>query len=273
MGRRLGQHFLFDPRILDRIVDAAEPAPEDTVIEIGPGKGHLTERLLPRVDRVVAIEKDRALAGRLRERWSDEPRFTVVEDDALKVDWRGLTGAHACKVIGNIPYYITAPLIEKALTPPEPVVTVYLVQREVADRLVASPGTKAFGALTVGVRSVASVERLFAVPAGAFRPPPNVHSAVVRIRPLETPLVAAEERRAFRTFVQALFSRRRKQLGGILRSVWAVDADAVSELLRAHVIVPSVRPESLDVPQFVSLFRAMPTAVEGGPGPQVDSEP
>lgn len=273
MGRRLGQHFLFDPRILDRIVDAIEPSPDDAVVEIGPGKGSLTERLLPRVGRVVAIEKDRAMAGQLRERWAAESRLTVVEDDALAVDWQVAAGAAGWKVIGNVPYYITAPLIEKAVTPPEPAVAVYLVQREVADRLVASPGTKTFGSLTVGVRVVASVERLFPVPAGAFRPPPKVHSAVVRLRPLAGPLVEPGERRPFRTFVQALFSRRRKQLGGILRTVWAAEADLVAERLQQEGIDPTLRPENLDVPQFVALFRAVPSAVGGATGSQVDSDP
>ncbi len=274
MGRRLGQHFLFDPSILDRIVDALDPDPTDSVIEIGPGKGTLTARLLPRVGRVIAIEKDRALAAQLRDRFDAVSGLEVVEGDALEVDWRrAVGGARDFKVAGNIPYYITAPLIEQALTPPPSAVTVYLVQREVADRLAASPGTKAFGALTVGVRAVASVERVFTVPAGAFRPPPQVHSAVIRLRPLPEPLITEEERGRFRTFVQALFSRRRKQVGGILRTVWGCSQDEVAGRLRGLAVDPTARPEALDVPVFVALFRAGADGVVGPPGPRVHSEP
>jgi len=168
MGRRLGQHFLRDIAILDRIVDAIAPAADDTVLEIGPGDGTLTMRLLRRVARVVAIERDPGLAAGLHGR----DRLTVVTGDALEVPWPERT-----KVIGNVPYYITTPLIEKALTPPARPVTVFLVQKEVADRVVALPGGKAYGALSVGVQAVALAERLFVIRAGAFHPPPKVDSA------------------------------------------------------------------------------------------------
>jgi 16S rRNA (adenine1518-N6/adenine1519-N6)-dimethyltransferase len=274
VGRRLGQHFLFDPSILDRIVDALDPTPDDHVIEIGPGRGTLTERLVGRVGRVTAIEADRALAARLRENPPASSGLEIIEGDALEVDWPAMAGpGQVFKVVGNIPYYITAPLIEKALAPPAAAVTVYLVQREVADRLVATPGTKAFGALTVGVRAVATVERVFGVPAGAFRPPPKVHSAVIRLRPLPHPLIAEAERHAFRRFVQALFSRRRKQVGGILRVVWGLGPDAVAERLHGLAVDPTVRPEALDVSALVAVFRAGAADVVGRHGAQVDSDP
>lgn len=274
MGRRLGQHFLFDPSILDRIVGAIEPGPADLVLEIGPGRGTLTDRLLPRVGRVVALEKDPILAARLRER--ARGALEVVEGDALRLDWHALArdagGARRpYKVVGNIPYYITSPLIEKALTSPMPEVVVFLMQREVAERLVASPGTREFGALTVGVGVAAEVERLFTVPAGAFRPPPRVESAVVRLRPRAVPLVTEREHPAFRRFVQAVFGKRRKQLGGILRGVADLGQDEVATRLSAMGIQPSARPETVPVPGFVELYRAF--GVERAEGPRVDCDP
>jgi len=162
--RRLGQHFLSDPRILQRIADALEPTAAVTVLEIGPGSGGLTAALAARAGRVVAIEKDPDLVPGLRARFPD---VTVVEGDALELDWHALGGPGAL-VTGNIPYNITSPLIDKALLPPRPPRIVFLVQKEVADRVTASAGESAYGALSVGVQAVARAERLFVVrPTGA----------------------------------------------------------------------------------------------------------
>ncbi len=278
MGRRLGQHFLSDPTILDRIVDALSPALEDTVLEVGTGKGTLTRRLAPRAGRVVTIEKDRALARALRgERGkgkgaTDGPlpsNVRVVEGDALKLDWHQLlTGAPfpvspfpfplSFKVIGNIPYYISSPLVEKALTPPPPEVVVFLVQREVADRLAAKPGGRVYGALSVGVQVAALVERLFVVPAGAFRPPPKVDSAVVRLVPRKQPLVEPEDHAEFRRLVTALFGQRRKQLSRIIRSVAGLEKQATMKLLERIGVDPAARPEVLSPQELVQLFHSLP---------------
>ncbi len=251
MGRRLGQHFLSDPSILDRIIDALQPTLRDTVIEIGPGRGSLTRRLAQRVGHVVAIERDAALVARLAV--EGPPSVEVVEGDALAVDWRGLVEG-PFKVVGNIPYYITSPLIDKALEAPRPVCIVFLVQREVADRLVAEPGGKAFGALTVGVQTAARVERLFVVPAGAFRPAPAVDSAVVRLTPLPEPLLGDAQAAAFRQFTQAVFGRRRKQVGGILRSLTGRDPDEIAAVLADLGVASTARPETLLPATFVALF-------------------
>ncbi|KPK02203.1 MAG: hypothetical protein AMS20_12375 [Gemmatimonas sp. SG8_28] len=274
MGRRLGQHFLFDPTILDRIVDALEPTPDDVVLEIGPGRGTLTRRLVPRVSRVVAIEADPALAGRLERESALGDALTLVSGDALDVDWHRLVrdaGAERFKVVGNIPYYITSPLIERALRPPLPQAVVFLVQREFADRLAAEPGSKVFGALTVGVQASATVERLFVVPAGAFRPPPKVESAVVRLVPLDRPLIAPAEHPAFRAFVQSLFSRRRKQLANALRLATGMERDGATQALVELGITPTARPEQVSVERIAALFRQLGPFVEPEPGPQVDS--
>jgi 16S rRNA (adenine1518-N6/adenine1519-N6)-dimethyltransferase len=159
------------------------------------------------------------------------------------------------KVIGNIPYYITSPLIEKALTPPLPSRVVFLVQREVADRLAAAPGTTRYGALSVGVQAVCRVEKLFVVKAGAFRPAPRVDSAVIRFTPRADPLIAPDEAAAFRAFVSACFSRRRKQLRNAVMAATGWRAAAVSALLSGLGLEPAARPETLGAEAFVRLLR------------------
>lgn len=254
--RRLGQHFLHDPKILSRIVDALDPVPGETVLEIGPGKGSLTAALLERGLQVVTIEKDRGLAETLRAssvvRHASE--LTVIEGDALRVDWHAVlrTTHHAprtvVKVVGNIPYYITSPLIDKALTAPLPERVVFLVQEEVADRIAARPGSKTYGALSVGVQAVTRVEKLFTVAPGAFRPPPKVRSALIRLTPLTQPLVRSAEIAPLRAFVTACFSKRRKQLKNAVPGLRGEDLEALG-------FDPSVRPERLAPEAFVRLLR------------------
>ena len=208
MSRRLGQHFLHDPSILDRIVDALDPQPSDVVVEIGPGRGSLTLRLAPRVGRLVSIEKDATLVRRLQ----DDPAFAAVHvlaGDALTVDWHDACGAASFKIAGNVPYYISTPLIHRALSYDRVPVIVFLVQREVADRIIAQPGSKTYGGLSVGVQTYAEVARLFTVAPGAFVPPPKVSSAVVRLTPREAPLLPRADRESFRRFVTAVFGQRR----------------------------------------------------------------
>jgi 16S rRNA (adenine1518-N6/adenine1519-N6)-dimethyltransferase len=252
VGARLGQHFLFDPAILGRIADAALLASGDTVLEIGPGKGTLTRELLARAGRVVAIETDRRLAEALRREAPET--LTVLEGDALKVEWPA-----ADVIAGNIPYQITSPLIERALTSPRPRRIVFLVQQEVAARLAAEPGSGEYGALSVGVQLVAGVERLFGVKRGAFRPAPRVDSAVVRITPLAEPLTSgADEEASVRRLVQALFQRRRQQIQRSLREALGLEAAAVGALLARAGLAPTARVEELGARQLVALARLAP---------------
>lgn len=255
--RRLGQHFLTDPRLLGRIADAVGAGRGDTVLEIGPGPGALTAALLERAGRVVAIEKDRELVPALRAR---HPEATIVEGDALEIDWRAAAGPRFL-VAGNIPYNITTPLVDKALEPPRPQRIVFLVQKEVAERVAAPPGTPAYGALSVGVRTVARAERLFTVPAGAFTPRPKVDSAVLRLTPLDQPLVMPADQESLRRLVVGLFGFRRKQLGRGIRELTGWEpARAVASLERAG-IAPDARPETVPPEGFVRLLRAL---VDGG---------
>jgi 16S rRNA (adenine1518-N6/adenine1519-N6)-dimethyltransferase len=256
--RRLGQHFLTDPRLLARIADALAPTRDDTVLEVGPGPGGLTAALLERAGRVVAIEKDRDLVPDLRARF---PAATIVEGDALELDWRALVGGLRFLVAGNIPYNITSPLIDKALEPPRPARIVYLMQLEVAERVTAQPGTPEYGALSIGVQAVARAERLFTVPAGAFHPRPKVDSAVLRLVPLAKPAIEDEEVTAFRRLVVGLFGFRRKQIVRGLRELTGWPVEQVEQALQGAEIERKLRPEALTPEQFVRLLRVL---VDGG---------
>jgi len=256
--RRLGQHFLRDPAILRRIAAATAAGPGDTVLEIGPGPGGLTAALAATGARVVAIEKDSELIAPLAARI---PSVTIAEGDALELDWHALAGAERFIIAGNIPYNITSPLIDKALEPPMPVRVVFLVQKEVADRVGAAPGKGSYGALSVGVQSVAKVERLFTVAAGAFTPPPKVDSALLRLTPLGRPLIEPAEQAGFRVMVVGLFGLRRKQLLRALRELTGWPAERCGAALASADVAPAARAETLSPATFVRLFRAL---VDGG---------
>ncbi|HKT59674.1 MAG TPA: 16S rRNA (adenine(1518)-N(6)/adenine(1519)-N(6))-dimethyltransferase RsmA [Gemmatimonadales bacterium] len=227
------------------------------MLEIGPGPGGLTAALLERAGRVVAIEKDTDLVPALRER---VPAATIVLGDALELDWPALAGQRFL-VAGNIPYNITSPLIDKALDPPRPERIVFLVQKEVADRVTAAAGDPDYGALSAGVQSVARAERLFTVPAGAFQPRPKVDSAVLRLTPLAVPLVTPAEQARFRRLTVGLFGFRRKQMIRALRELTGWPAEQARRALDQAGIAPEVRPEVLAPDALVRLERAL---VDGG---------
>ncbi len=249
MGRRLGQHFLFDPSILGRIADAAIMSRDERVLEIGPGKGTLTRELVKRAEKVTVIELDARLAGELSD-------YDVIRGDALEVDWPA-----ADVVCGNIPYQITSPLIEKALTPPRPRRIVFLMQKEVADRLAAKPGEREYGALSAGVQLVADVERLFTVKAGAFRPPPKVESAVVRIVPRSLRLAASdEEESAARSWIRRLFQHRRQQIQRSIRDALGDSRSAIPDALNQAGLSPTARPEELSPADFLAIARLFPAS-------------
>jgi len=254
--KKYGQHFLSDPAILNSIVDALAPTAADTVVEIGPGRGSLTDILAARAGRVVAVEIDKLLADQLRERYAARPSVEIVEADVLQTDLNALAGADFL-LIGNVPYYITTPIIFKALDPPIPRRSVFMVQREVGERMAAGAGTESYGALTVNLAVVADVEIVAGVPARAFKPPPKVDSSVIRLTPRAEPLVALESLRGFRTFVQAVFGQRRKQLQRVLRTVAGLSAEDAVALLESVGIDPAARPEVVTPENFALLFREM----------------
>jgi len=253
--KSLGQHFLNDRRILQRIVDALELTGSETVVEIGPGRGSLTELLIPLAGRLVLIEYDRALAAILRDRYASRPSVTVVEADVLQVNLGEAAGGDF-RLVGNVPYYITTPILFHALERPRPERAVYLVQREVADRIVAAPGSDDYGALSANVQAVANAKILFRVAPGSFLPPPKVDSAVVRIQPRDDPAVAQEEETPFRRFVMDAFSMRRKQLRRVIRSVWQISVEEADAIVAECGLDPTARPETLSPAEFANLVRA-----------------
>jgi 16S rRNA (adenine1518-N6/adenine1519-N6)-dimethyltransferase len=253
--KKFGQHFLGDQKILELIADAVAPRAGETVIEIGPGRGALTDILASRPNRLVAVEIDRALAGNLRERYASNERVTIIEADVLETKMSDIAEGDFV-VVGNVPYYITTPILFHVLRAPFPRHAVFLVQREVAERIIARPGSKAFGALSANVQALSNAEILLHVPPAAFRPPPKVDSAVVRISPRPDPLIEPHEVERFRGFVQGMFGMRRKQIGNVLRSITGLSAEDAIALLDAQGIDPKSRPEVLSPEQMVALMRA-----------------
>jgi 16S rRNA (adenine1518-N6/adenine1519-N6)-dimethyltransferase len=253
--KRFGQHFLTDPRILARIADALTLESSETVIEIGPGRGALTDVLMARAGRVIAVEIDRELAPMLRARYASDPRLTVIEDDVLQVDFGAVAGGPYV-VAGNVPYNITTPILFHALRAPRPLRAVYLVQREVAERVVAAPASEEYGALSVNVQALAEAELVFKVPAGAFNPPPKVESAVLRITPRAAPVIAPHEEEAYRTMVVSAFGLRRKQLRRVVRTIFSLGAEAAERVVAAAELDPEARPEVLSPTDFARLLRS-----------------
>lgn len=250
--KRFGQHFLKDTRVLDAIVNALGPLDGRTVIEIGPGRGVLTDRLVERAARVVAVEVDRDLVAHLRTRYAGLAHVEIVEADVLTVSLPSLADGPFV-LAGNVPYYITTPIIFHALQSPRPAIAVYLVQKEVADRLAAPPGDKTYGALSVNVQAVARVELVRRVLPSSFQPPPTVDSAVVRIVPRMSVVIEPKYEAHFRAFVQSAFGLRRKQLVRIIRTITGLDPDQAAAVIASCALTPELRPEVLTAEDFARL--------------------
>jgi len=258
--KSLGQNFLVDANIQRKIVDALGASREDEVLEIGPGRGALTRHLVDTVRRLTLVELDDGLMEALQGRFDERSDVNVVHGDILDVDLTALLeDAAEARIIGNIPYNITTPIIFRLLERPRPREIILMVQQEVADRITAPVGTKAYGALSVGIRTVARVDRLFKVGRGAFRPVPRVDSAIVRMTPIRPePLDSGQEERV-RRLVRAGFQWRRKQLRKILRDHpdLRVEVARIDAVLDSLSIPPEARPETLDPERFVALADAL----------------
>lgn len=250
--KRFGQHFLHDATVIARIVDAIDPRAGERIVEIGPGRGALTAALLDRVDRLEAIEIDRDLAGDLGARFG-RARLEVLQADVLDVDFTALRGdGPTLRLVGNLPYNISTPLLFHLLTHAAAIRDMhFMLQKEVVDRMAASPGSKIYGRLTVMLAPRIRVEPLFSVGAGAFRPAPRVESAVVRLTPLRAAPFDIGEPRRFEQVVRAAFAQRRKTLRNSLKGI--VDEAAFRRL----GIDPNDRAERLSPTQFAALASAL----------------
>ncbi|HWB87309.1 MAG TPA: 16S rRNA (adenine(1518)-N(6)/adenine(1519)-N(6))-dimethyltransferase RsmA [Bryobacteraceae bacterium] len=255
--QKLGQHFLIQSSVLDRIAAAVCPAREDLVIEIGPGRGALTERLLERAARVIAVEIDSALVDHLRRRFAGRANLEIVHADVLATDL-GQWGRAA--LAGNLPYYITSPILEKTAALGDSISrAVFLVQKEVAERLVAQPGERAYGYLTVAMALWAKTSMLFTVRPGAFRPPPEVDSAVVMMAPRAAGIAAADHD-AFLRFVGLCFRMKRKTLRNNLAGTYGKElVDSWPEAGR--------RAEQISLDGFLAMYRRIIAAPEASISP------
>ena len=257
--KSLGQHWLADGRVLERIADAAEIESGDTVVEVGGGTGLLTSRLADRAERLIVVEKDDALAVELARAYGGSDAVTIVHADVLTTPppdiLRRGGGAPPYVVVGNLPYNVGTAILRAFLRSPTPPRTlVGTLQAEVAERIAAGPGRMTYLGVETQVYAEASV--LFRVPPRAFRPPPKVHSAVVRLKVHASPAVAAEDLDAFLEFVHAGFAAPRKRLRNSLAVGLAVKAAEVDALLAEGGIDGALRPAMIDLGAWLELFAA-----------------
>ena len=257
--KRFGQHFLHDQGILRRIVEAIAPKPDDRIVEIGPGEGALTLPLLRAAGHMTAIELDRDLIGSLATRARGIGDLNIISADVLTVDFGNLAGGASrlssdtpLRVVGNLPYNISTPILFHCLDHAASIRDMhFMLQKEVVDRMAAPPGSKTYGRLSVMLQLRCTVEPLFKVPPGAFRPPPKVDSAIVRLTPLPPHLLPDAEGKLIERLVRAAFGQRRKTLSNALRDV------ATAKQIDAAGIDPRARAEQLAPSAFVALARSI----------------
>jgi 16S rRNA (adenine1518-N6/adenine1519-N6)-dimethyltransferase len=256
LGRRFGQHFLRAASV-ERLLRVVDARPDETFLEIGPGAGALTFPLAARAAHVTAVELDPKLAARLRER--APPNLTVVEGDALEVDLSALLGEGRTRLVGNLPYYVSSPLLRRFLDLRDRVTDAHvMLQEEVARRVASPPGSKEYGILSVTYGACAAVDVPLVFPPGAFQPPPKVSSALLRIRFGTPPGVPPVDPRALETLVQRAFAHRRKTLENNLEDSYP----NLKQHLRLLNIEGSRRPETLSVVEFARLAAALMEGTE-----------
>ena len=258
--KKFGQNFLIDTTVLDRIISSAEITKEDCVLEIGPGIGTMTQYLAERAGSVVAVEIDKALIPILEETLQDYDNVTVINDDILKVDINRLVeeknGGRPIKVVANLPYYITTPIIMGLFESRVPLKSItIMVQKEVADRMQVGPGTKDYGALSLAVQYYAKPEIVANVPPNCFIPRPNVGSAVIRLTRYEEPRVQVKDEKKMFALIRASFNQRRKTLVNGLGNAGlpGITKESASAALTQMGLSPTVRGEALTLEQFARL--------------------
>lgn len=253
--KSLGQHFLTDRSYIERIVLAVDPKPGDRLVEIGPGQGAITLPLLRRHGELTAIEFDRDLITPLMEASEGVGRLAIIHKDVLAVDFGKLAGDDRLRLVGNLPYNLSSPILFHALEHAASIRDmVFMLQKEVVDRMAAGPGSKVYGRLSVMLQAYCTVTPLFVVPPGAFRPPPKVDSAVVRMVPRPPAEIGVADPQRFTDIVRAAFGQRRKTLRNALGGV--CDGAAIE----AAGISPDARAEQVEVAAFIRLANQAPVA-------------
>lgn len=258
LTKSLGQNFLIDKNIRDKIVEGSLIGPDDLVIEIGPGVGVLTQLLAEQAAHVIAIEIDKSLIPILQETLQDFPNAEVINEDVLRCDLKTLVETHmpngAVRFVGNLPYYITTPIIMKILEDRVPADSItVMVQKEVADRLSAKPGSKTYGAITVAVQYYCEVAKIVAAPREVFYPKPNVDSSVIRLDIRKKSPVDLLDESAFFAVVKAGFGQRRKTLHNALTGLYGMDKTHAGQVLEKAGIDPGRRAETLAIDEFARL--------------------
>ncbi len=258
-AKSLGQNFLLDNSVITSMADAAEITGDDLVIEIGPGIGVLTYEIAKRAGRVVAVELDKSLIPVLKYTLAEYNNVEIINDDVLKVDLKKIIeeknpeAPRNVKVLGNLPYYITTPIITDLLENGVPTESItIMMQKEVAERIVANPGSKTFGALSVAVQFYCEVERVVEVPRDSFFPAPKVDSEVLKLRVLEKPTVDVNDKERFFALVKAGFGQRRKTLSNSLLST-GIEKEKILAALKCAGIDPMRRAETLSLKEFADL--------------------
>ncbi|MDT3526725.1 16S rRNA (adenine(1518)-N(6)/adenine(1519)-N(6))-dimethyltransferase RsmA [Stenotrophomonas pavanii] len=249
--KQLGQHFLADRHYIDKIVMAVNPKDGDRLVEIGPGQGAITLPLLRVHPQLTVIEFDRDLIAPLTAAAEPLGELTIVHRDVLRVDFTELAGGQPIRLVGNLPYNISSPILFHALEHAAVIRDMhFMLQKEVVDRMAAGPGSKVYGRLSVMLQAYCQVTSLFVVPPGAFRPPPKVDSAVVRLVPRDPATININDHKRFAEVVKAAFGQRRKTLRNALNNVVS------AEQFIAAGVRPDARAEQLDVAEFIALANA-----------------
>lgn len=260
--KALGQNFLTDGNIIRKIVDAAKIIPDDSVLEIGPGRGALTDILAGRSGRLIAVEFDRDLAAMLRLRFDANSSVTIHEQDVLKVDFGALLGGTRFKVVANLPYNISTPVLFRFIVERKRFSRiVVMLQREVGERLAARAGTADYGALTLLFRQWFDLKREFLVPPGCFHPVPKVDSVVISMSPLDSSRVEVGDQSLFERLVKAAFAMRRKTLSNCLKSSGIAEPVLMERTLAGCEIDGRRRGETLELEEFAMLSRALAEAI------------
>jgi 16S rRNA (adenine1518-N6/adenine1519-N6)-dimethyltransferase len=258
--KRWGQNFLVDHNIARKVISSAELSPEDIVLEIGAGKGILTGKIASQVKKVIAIEIDKKLCSLLRDELKNYRNVEIIEGDFLRLDiarYLGSGSRSSVKVIANLPYYITSPIIIKLLNMKGWLEATFMLQREVGERIVASPGGKDYGALSILVQYHCDVEKQFNVSRNVFRPKPDVDSVVIKLKLLKNPRIKVKDEKLFFEIVHGAFSQRRKKLSNSISNVLKIDKHLLEDLLKRLNISPTRRAETLSLEEFATISNSL----------------